>query len=125
MLLQHPETLRRAQAEIDATLTAGEALDQEKIKQLEYISWAIDETTRMRPSADLQMRTVEEPLSMGSYELPVGWRVIVNAANSHFMPDVFSDPQRFDPLRWSPERGEGKIHFRSWASAAGCTSAPG
>ena len=111
LLLQHPETLHRAQAEIDATLTAGEALDQEGIKQLEYISWAIDETTRMRPSADLQMRTVEEPLSMGSYELPVGWRVIVNAANSHFMPDVFADPQRFDPLRWSPERGEGKNPF--------------
>ena len=40
-----------------------------------------------------------------------GWRVIVNAANSHFMPDVFTDPQRFDPLRWSPERDEGKNPF--------------
>jgi sterol 14-demethylase len=24
---------------------------------------------------------------------------------------VFHDPQRFDPLRWSPERGEGKNPF--------------
>ena len=50
-------------------------------------------------------------MSMGSYQLPHGWRVIVNAANSHFMPDVFTDPQRFDPLRWSPERDEGKNPF--------------
>jgi len=111
LLLQHPETLSRAQAEIDAVLTIGESLDQEKINQLEYISWAIDETTRIHPSADLQMRTVEEPLSIGSYQLPRGWRVIVNAANSHFMPEFFQDPQRFDPLRWSPERGEGKNPF--------------
>lgn len=111
LLLQHPETRSRLQAEIDATLTTGEALDQEKINRLAYLSWAIDETTRFRPSADLQIRTVEEPLSMGSYQLPSGWRVIVNAANSHFLPDVFTEPQRFDPLRWSPERGEGKNPF--------------
>ncbi len=48
---------------------------------------------------------------MGSYMLPRGWRVIVNAANSHFMADVFTDPQGFNPLRWSPDRGEGKNLF--------------
>jgi sterol 14-demethylase len=111
LLLQHPETLSRAQAEIAAVLTPGAALDQETINRLEYLAWAIDETTRIRPSADLQMRTVEEPLTMGDYQLPRGWRVIVNAANSHFLSDVFTDPQRFDPLRWSPERGEGKNPF--------------
>jgi sterol 14-demethylase len=111
LLLQHPEMLKRAQLEIESVLTAGETLDQEKISQLKFVSWAIDETTRMRPSADLQMRTVEEPLTLGNYELLRGWRVMVNAANSHFLPDVFHDPQRFDPLRWSPERGEGKNPF--------------
>jgi sterol 14-demethylase len=99
--------------EINTVLTAEEALGQAKINQLDYIAWAIDETTRIRPSADLQMRTVEESLNMGSYQLPRGWWMIVNAANSHFMADVFSDPQRFDPLRWSPERGKRKNPFSS------------
>jgi sterol 14alpha-demethylase len=111
LLLQHPETLARAQAEVDHVLQTGESIDLEKINLLHYIAWAIDETTRIRPSADIQMRTVEDPLTLGSFDLPKGWRVIVNAANSHFLPEVFTDPQRFDPLRWSPERGEGKNPF--------------
>ena len=44
------------------------------------ITWAIDETTRLRPSADLQLRTVEETIHFGEYEVPAGWQVIVNAA---------------------------------------------
>jgi sterol 14-demethylase len=111
LLLQHPEYQTKVQTEINALIPPDTALDQEMINRLEHIFWAIEETTRMRPSADLQMRTVEQPLTLGEFELPKGWRVIVNAANSHFLPEVFRDPQRFDPLRWSPERGEGKNPF--------------
>jgi sterol 14-demethylase len=92
-------------------IPTGTEITQEVINQLEHIAWAIEETTRMRPSADLQMRTVEQPLDLGGYHLPVGWQVIVNAANSHFLPEVFKNPDYYDPLRWSPERGEGKNAF--------------
>ena len=37
--------------------------------------------------------------------------MILNAANSHFLPEAFTNPYQFDPLRWSPERGEGKNPF--------------
>ena len=125
LLLQYPEMLKWAQVEIESVLTAGETLDQEKINQLKFVSWAIDETTRVRPSADLQMRTVEEPLTLGNYELPRGWRVIVNAANSHFLPDVFHDPQRFDPCAGRRSAEKVKIRLRLLALAAVFTNAPG
>ena len=61
----------------------------------------------MRPSADLQMRTVNHDFAIGENMLPQGWRVIVNATTSHFpFPEVFDEPYSFDPLRWSPERGQ-------------------
>jgi len=111
LLLRHPEYLTTVQNEIEQEVNPGSDLDEMVLRKLTYTYWAIDETTRMRPSADLQLRTVTDPIQLGKYELPAGWRVIVNAANSHFLPEVFSNPYQFDPLRWSPERGEGKNPF--------------
>lgn len=110
-LLQNPDYLELVEGELKLKVPAGTEITQEVINQLEHIAWAIEETTRMRPSADLQMRTVEQALDLGGYHLPVGWQVIVNAANSHFLPQVFKNPDYYDPLRWSPERGEGKNAF--------------
>jgi sterol 14-demethylase len=110
-LLQNPDYLELVEGELKLKVPPGTELTQEIINQLDHIAWAIEETTRMRPSADVQMRTVEQPLDLGGYHLPTGWQVIVNAANSHFLPEVFKDPDYYDPLRWSPERGEGKNAF--------------
>ena len=110
-LLQNPDYLELVEGELKLKVPAGTEITQEVINQLEHIAWAIEETTRMRPSADLQMRTVEQALDLGGYHLPKGWQVIVNAANSHFLPQVFKNPDYYDPLRWSPERGEGKNAF--------------
>lgn len=110
LILQHPDYLEKVREELQQK-SSGTEITQEVINQLDHIAWAIEETTRMRPSADLQMRTVEQPLDLGGYHLPSGWQVIVNAANSHFLPQVFKDPDFYDPMRWSPERGEGKNAF--------------
>lgn len=111
LLLQHPAYLTLVKAEIEAHISADTRIDENTLRNLKNIYYAIDETTRMRPSADLQMRTVNQDFSIGDYTLPQGWRVIVNATNSHFLDDVFTNPYQFDPLRWSPERGEGKNPF--------------
>ncbi|MFN8444454.1 MAG: cytochrome P450 [Caldilineaceae bacterium] len=111
LLLQHPETLKPVQQEIREHVVYGQELDGHTLSQLNYMYWAIDETTRMRPSADTQIRTVQEPLKMGDYEIPVGWRIMVSGATSHFQSEVFANPDHFDPLRYSPERGEGKNPF--------------
>ena len=111
LLLQRPDYLRLVEQEIDRIVSLDTDIDEMVLRKLETIYWAIDETTRMRPSADLQIRTVTHPFQIGDFELPKGWRVILNAANSHFLPEVFSNPYQFDPLRWSPERAEGKNPF--------------
>lgn len=111
LLLQHPEYLQRVQAEIRDTVAYGKPIDAAALSQLNHIYWAVDETTRLRASADTQLRTVSEPIQVGEYEIPAGWRLMVSADTSHFMPDVFENPHSFDPLRYSPERGEGKNPF--------------
>jgi sterol 14-demethylase len=111
LLFQHPDYLKLAQQEIKETFTYGARADASVISQLNHINWAIEETVRLRPTADTQLRTVTTPIQMGEYTIPAGWRVMVSAATSHHLPQVFTDPERFDPLRWSPDRDEGKNTF--------------
>lgn len=111
LLLQHPDYLARVNNEIAQHVLPGTAIDGHILRQLEYIYHAIDETTRLRPSADTQIRTVETPLTIGNYELPTGWRVMVSAATSHLLPDVYDQPEVFDPLRYTPKRGGDKNPF--------------
>jgi sterol 14-demethylase len=111
LLLQHPDYLSLVRDEIAQSVAYGAEIDARVLSALERIYWAIDETTRLRPSADVQLRTVDEPMTVGRYEVPAGWRMMVSAATSHHMPDVWQNPERFDPLRYSPERGEGKNPF--------------
>lgn len=111
LLLQHPDYLDRVRAEIREHTTYGAEIDAATLSKMTHMYWAVDETTRLRPSADIQVRTVEEPITIGEYEIPAGWRLMVSGPTSHFLPDEFAAPQQFDPLRYSPERGEGKNPF--------------
>lgn len=111
LLMQHPQHLERVLAEVTEHVPHGADISHQMMSKLEYTYWAVDETTRLRPSADVQIRTVHTPLAVGDYQIPTGWRVMVNAANSHHLESQFDDPETFDPSRYSPERGEGKNPF--------------
>lgn len=109
-LLQNPEYLELVRAEIDAQLTPGQLFDHRAFAKLEHIQWLTKEIERMRPSADTAMRVVDEPLEVGDYTIPAGWMVQVATEVSHKLPELWRDPERFDPLRFSPERAEDKQH---------------
>ena len=111
LLLQHPEYLAQVRHDIDDFVDPDTSLDGLVLSRLKSIYWAIDETTRLRPAANMQIRLVEEPVTLGSYTIPPGWNVMVSADISHHLPEVFTNPEQFDPLRFSPERNEGKNTF--------------
>lgn len=107
-LLEHPAHLELVQRELDEHTTDDEPLGAGTLRKLKYTYHAIDEVTRLHPSADIQIRTTDEPVEFGEYTVPAGWTVIVNAAVSHHMDDIFDDPTRFDPSRFAKPRKEGK-----------------
>lgn len=111
LLMQHPDYLTLVKDEIKQNVSYGQPVDAAVLSKLERTYWAVDETTRLRPSADTQLRTVSEPIQLGNYHIPAGWRLMVSAATSHHLQETFTNPEAFDPLRWSPERGEGKNPF--------------
>lgn len=109
-LLQHPDYLALARAELDEQLAPGTALDMRTLGHLQHVRWAVDETTRMHPSADLLLRMAEEDIDVGGYRIPAGWMVIVTAGTAHRLEEWFEEPHRYDPLRFAPGRAEDRGH---------------
>jgi sterol 14alpha-demethylase len=109
-LLQHPAYLDRVRQEIEREAPYGAALDGKALSRLQHVAWAVDETTRMHPSADMLLRTAEDDIEVDGYTIPAGWIVIVSAGTAHRLPDVFAEPDRYDPLRFAPDREEDRRH---------------
>ncbi|MDQ7028548.1 MAG: cytochrome P450 [Ardenticatenia bacterium] len=74
-LLQNPWYLELVQAEIARHLPPGTPIDRRVIQAMPHLNWAIRETERMRPSAEMLMRYVTEATRFGTYVVPEGWLV--------------------------------------------------
>jgi cytochrome P450 len=73
------------------------------VGELPRLDMAIDETLRMYPPAWIGPRRSIEPFELHGVRVPGG--VLVNYCSwaSHHLPEVFPQPWRFRPERFTPE----------------------
>jgi sterol 14alpha-demethylase len=110
-ILRHPEYEARLRAEVDANLVEPrQEIGGEALRSLEHTAWAVREVERLHPSADILMRVAETDLEVCGYRIPKGWYLMVAPSVAHRLPEWFHEPERFDPLRFSPERAEDRQH---------------
>jgi sterol 14-demethylase len=96
LLLQHPGYLRDVVAELDA---GG---------RQPLLEWAIKESVRLRSVMSHYARTNTEAYELDGYRIPKGWLTMLCPGVAHRLPEVFTDPERFDPLRFAPDRAEDR-----------------
>lgn len=101
-LAGHPEVERRVHAEVDEVL-AGRAPTYDDVAKLGYLRQVVNEVLRMYPVWFL-MRRALAPVQLGGTTLPAGAEVIFSPHALHHDPVSFTNPYRFDPDRWAPER---------------------
>jgi cytochrome P450/CRP-like cAMP-binding protein len=104
-LVQRPDVLAQVQPEIDRVL-ADDEITLEEIASMSATKAAIKETLRMLPTAVALQRTVSEPFDFEGYRFEVGDRLFIPISATHFLPEFFPDPDRFDIDRFSPEHDE-------------------
>ena len=79
-----------------------------------YIAGAVDEILRYDPSVPVWRRVTKRPVTLGGVDLPEGAKLFLWLAAAGRDPDVFPEPERFDPERPNSRRtlafGRG-IHF--------------
>jgi len=89
---RHPEVLSRLAAEADTDDNA-------------YRQATILEVQRNRTVIDFSGRHVQVPsYELGDWRVPQGYSVMVSLCQLHENPDMFPDPERFDPQRFLDTR---------------------
>jgi cytochrome P450 len=98
-LLNHPEAMETLRQEI-ADVTGGGPLEAQHLPRLEYLDAVIKESMRLTPVATMVARRLHAPARIGGIDLPAGTSVGANIYMAHRRPDVWRDPERFDPARF-------------------------
>jgi cytochrome P450 len=113
-----PELLARASNECralerDAELEpqlGPDALAWRQLEQLETIEHCFREALRVSPPVPYIVRRTVRPCTLGGHQLPARAPVTVLIRGSLQDPAIWTDPQRFDPDRYAPERSEDHGH---------------
>ncbi|WP_225732687.1 MULTISPECIES: cytochrome P450 [unclassified Nocardia] len=99
----HPDVEKRLHEEVDGVL-AGRAAQFDDVGRLEYTRRVLTETLRLRTQGFFQTRMTTEDTELGGYRIPGGEAVLYSFYALNHNPEIFADPERFDPDRWLPER---------------------
>jgi cytochrome P450 len=102
LLAKHPEVEEKLHAELDAVL-GGRAPTAADLPKLQYTDRVIREALRLYPPAWRIFRRTEEPLKVGEYTLPAGANIVLSQWVTQRDPRWFSEPEKFNPDRWSEE----------------------
>eukprot|EP01018_Ginkgo_biloba_P007799 Gb_24653 [translate_table: standard] len=100
-LRDHPALLESVTAEQDAIQgDGGKQLTWEDTKNMPLTIRVIQETLRMASILSFTFREAVENVEYKGYFIPKGWKVLPLFRNIHYNPELFPDPQKFDPSRF-------------------------
>jgi cytochrome P450 family 110 len=121
-LTQHPDVVARVRDEI-ARVTGGGPPEPQHVGQLEYLDAVIRETMRLTPVVTMVIRRVHSPVRIGGIDMPAGAEVGANIYAAHRRPDVWRDPERFDPDRFMGNRPSPNTFFPFGGGVRRCIGA--
>ena len=105
----HPEWSSRLRDELNCVV-GEEELKMSHLRQLTQMGYLLQEIERLYPPPFFIPRGVIQGLDIAGYYIPPKWLVMVSPLLSHRLPEVFDNPNCFDPNRFAPPREEHKKH---------------
>ncbi len=102
LLSQHPQVEAKLQAELD-TVLAGRLPTFEDLPKLKYTEMVLSEAMRLYPPAWLLGRRALEDCQIGGYDIPANSIVLMSQYLTQRDPRYFSNPNKFEPERWTAE----------------------
>ncbi|MEB3062393.1 cytochrome P450 [[Mycobacterium] zoologicum] len=116
-LAANPQWQERARAE-SARLGDG-PLDIEALEGLTTLDLVMNESLRLVTPLHMNVRkTVRDTDLLGHY-IPADTMVATWPSMNHRLPELYTDPERFDPDRFTEPRAEHKKHRYAWAPFGG------
>ncbi|CAL0324360.1 unnamed protein product [Lupinus luteus] len=101
LLLNHPNVLNAAKKELDINIGKHKWVQECDIENLKYLQAIIKETLRLYPPAPLTgIREATEECYVANYYVPKGTRLLINLWKLHRDPEIWSNPNEFQPERF-------------------------
>ncbi len=108
LLSQHPEAEARVQSEADAS---GGICDANALSELSFARGAIQESLRLYPPIWAFSRKAVAADVLGGRRIARGSVLMICAYTLHRHPEVWSNPETFDPDRFLPARSVGRPRY--------------
>lgn len=102
LLSQHPEIEAKLHAELDEVLH-GRTPTIDDLTNLPYTDMIIKEALRLYPPAHASTRQALEDDVVEGYKISGGDGIVINIYGIHHNPAYWSEPEKFDPERFSSE----------------------
>lgn len=102
LLARHPDAEARLHEEVDRVL-GGRAPGFADLAELKWTRMVIDEAMRLYPPAHGISRTAIGEDHIGGVRIPAGANISISMYVTHRNPNLWPEPERFDPERFTPE----------------------
>ena len=106
-LARHPDIAERLAAESKAVLD-GRLPTLADLRQLPLSRQVVLESMRLFPPVYMVGREALEDVVIEGHRVPAGTTVLVSIYGIHRRPDLYPDPERFDPARFTEEAEDAR-----------------
>jgi (+)-abscisic acid 8'-hydroxylase len=103
---ENPSVLQAVTEEQEAIVRSKEENGEENVlswadtRKMPITSRVIQETLRVASILSFTFREAVEDVEYEGYLIPKGWKVLPLFRNIHHSPEIFPDPDKFDPSRF-------------------------
>lgn len=100
LLAQHPDVMKKLMDELDSVL-GGSSPSLDQLSRLPFLDNVIKESMRILPPIPFTIRATILETKLGPFRLLHGSRVICSHYLTHHLPEIYRDPEQFEPERWT------------------------
>jgi cytochrome P450 len=118
-LAANPQWQGKLRDEVNALgVAAGGPTTSDHLDAMPLNEMAFKEAMRMRPPVPSLPRRATRDFSFSGYAIPAGTMVGINPLFTHHMPQIWPDPETFDPMRFTDEAQRNRHRF-AWVPFGG------
>ncbi len=112
LISAHPQWQERLREEVEGLkLPRGAPLPYERLDDLPLTEMAFKEALRLIPPVPALPRRAVRDAEFGGFKIPAGARIGVNPLFTHHMPQVWPEPETFDPLRFTEANARSRHKY--------------
>src|SRR5882672_3101419 len=118
-LAAHPEWQQKLRDEVKGLGLAADApMTFDNLEAMHLTEMAFKEALRLKPPVPSMPRRAIRDFTFKGYAIPAGAMVGINPLFTHHMPEIWPEPEKFDPLRFTDEAQRHRHRF-AWVPYGG------